>query len=141
MAGVSSLPSTPATVEANGHAPPSPSRPVQAHPGPDPAPASNADAIAALTLGVVGVTSLVLSFGLLVPLSLPCSILAWVFGLRGKDRSALRETLEGRSQAQAGLVLGMVGVALGALALIAWATMVSWGLWLDLIGPGGGGAD
>ncbi|MDQ6749957.1 MAG: DUF4190 domain-containing protein [Actinomycetota bacterium] len=137
MAGVSSLPVTPATFEANGHAPPSTSRPTQGHP----APASNADAIAALTLGVVGVTSLVLSFGLLVPLSLPCSILAWVFGLRGKDRSARGETHEGRSQAQAGLVLGRVGVALGALALIAWATMVSWGFWLDLIGPGGEGAD
>ena len=49
-------------------------------PPPGYVPASNGQATAGLILGIAGLTVLVLGMGVFFFVSLPCSILAWVFG-------------------------------------------------------------
>ena len=108
---VPSPPPTPTTV---------PGQPV----APAPAQPSNGQAVAALVLGICGLVFLVMAIGLLAPLSLPCSILAWVFGVKGR-RLADRGLAGQRGLAQAGFVMGVVGTVLGVLALIAWAVVIA----------------
>jgi hypothetical protein len=60
-------------------------------------------------------------FGLFFVFNLPPSIAAWVIGARAKERVDRGETTEGRSEAQAGVVLGIVGTVLGILAVVGWA--------------------
>ena len=91
---------------------------------PAPAGPPNGSATAALALGITSLALLVASTGLLVPISLPCAILAWVYGSRGLRRVRSGETSQGESQAKAGRICGIVGVGLSALALLFWAAIV-----------------
>jgi hypothetical protein len=91
---------------------------------PAPAGPPNGSATAALALGITALALLVTSTGLLVPISLPCAILAWVYGSRGLRRVRTGETDQGESQAKAGRICGMVGVGLSSLALLFWAAIV-----------------
>jgi hypothetical protein len=85
-------------------------------------PAGNAAALASLILGIAGIVLFFVgSFGLLFIVNMPCSILAWIFGVQGKRKIARGETTERRGMAQAGLALGIVGTVIGGLAIIAWA--------------------
>jgi hypothetical protein len=79
---------------------------------PPPAPPSDGRATASLALGITGLALLVTSTGLLAPIALPCSILAWVFG-RNREGSG-----------RAGRICGMVGVALGVLAVLLWTAVI-----------------
>jgi hypothetical protein len=90
--------------------------------GPLAAPVStNGHAVAALTLGIAGIVLFFASgFGLVFVLNLPCSVLAWVFGLRGMRRVDRGETAQRRGMAQAGMVLGVVGTIAGGLAIVGW---------------------
>lgn len=82
----------------------------------------NGHAVAALSLGVAGLVLFVVSgFGLVFILNLPCSILAWMFGVRGMRRVDRGETTARRGMAQAGMLLGVVGTVVGGLAIVAWA--------------------
>jgi hypothetical protein len=106
---------------------PAASAPPTAYPyAAQPAPAGppNGSAIAALVLGITSLALLVASTGLLVPISLPCAILAWVYGSRGLRRVRTGESNQGESQAKAGRICGIVGVGLSALALLFWAAIV-----------------
>jgi len=77
--------------------------------------------VASIALGGAGLFLLVMvGFGLLFFLNLPCSILAWIFGVQGKRVVDRGESPQHRGLAQAGMITGIVGVALGVLALIAW---------------------
>jgi hypothetical protein len=89
-----------------------------------PAGPPNGAATAALALGITSLALLVTSTGLLVPISLPCAILAWVYGSKGLGRVRSGETDQGKSQAKAGRVCGIVGVGLSALALLFWAAII-----------------
>jgi hypothetical protein len=91
---------------------------------PAPAGPPNGSATAALALGITSLALLVTSTGLLVPISLPCAILAWVYGSRGLGRVRTGETNQGESQAKAGRICGMVGVGLSALALLFWGAII-----------------
>jgi hypothetical protein len=95
-----------------------------AHAAVAPAGPPNGAATAALALGITSLALLVTSTGLLVPISLPCAILAWLYGSRGLRRVRLGETTQGESQAKAGRICGIVGVGLSALALLFWATII-----------------
>jgi hypothetical protein len=88
------------------HAPPG--YPYQALP-PEP---RDGKATASLVLGIAGLALLVTSTGLLAPVTLVLSILAWVFG-SGRD-----------GQARAGRICGMVGVGLAILAMLFWAAII-----------------
>jgi hypothetical protein len=109
-----------------GYSPAAPAPPAAYPYAARPAPAGppNGSATAALALGITALALLVTSTGLLVPISLPCAILAWVYGSRGLRRVRTGETDQGESQANAGRICGMVGVGLSSLALLFWAAIV-----------------
>ncbi|HEU4658041.1 MAG TPA: DUF4190 domain-containing protein [Capillimicrobium sp.] len=122
--GVAGLPATP---------PPQPPQPPRSDAPVDPGPPqrqhhagaapaagdpSNGMAVASLSLSIVGLALLVLTFGVLSFLSVPCSLLGWIFGHKAKQRPGER------GMAQAGFVTGIVGTVLGALALAAWIALV-----------------
>lgn len=65
-------------------------------------------ATASLVLGIVG----------LVICPLVCSVLAVVFGKQAKDQIAANPGMGGAGLAQAGVVLGWVGIVLSALGLV-----------------------
>ena len=109
-----------------GYSPVAPAPPTAYPYAARPAPAGppNGSATAALVLGITSLALLVASTGLLVPISLPCGILAWVYGSRGLSRVQTGETDQGGSQAKAGRICGIVGVGLSALALLFWGAIV-----------------
>jgi hypothetical protein len=85
-------------------------------------PAGNGAAVASLVLGIAGLALFFAAgFGLLFVLNLPCSVLAWIFGVQAKRKLDRGETTERRGMAQAGLALGVIGTVVGGLAIIAWA--------------------
>jgi hypothetical protein len=124
----------PAPIAAVPVQPPQPSQPPAAAGWAPPtaapryAPASgaprNPGAVASLVLGIVSVGAVVLTVGVFAVLTLPTAIAAWVMGRRAV-RAADREGLGQRSQAQAGFVLGIVGVVLSVLAIVVWIALLS----------------
>jgi hypothetical protein len=108
-----------------GYSPVAPAPPT-AYPYAQPPPEGppNGSATTALVLGITSLALLVASTGLLVPISLPCAIVAWVYGSRGLRRVRTGETNQGESQAKAGRICGIVGVGLSALALLFWGAIV-----------------
>ena len=120
--GMAPSPATPGFTAAGG---PSPIYPP--YPGPYPGPSPYApgpsypsypvmvaqktpgEATASLVLGIVG----------LFVCPIICSLLAIIFGIKARNMiDASGGYLGGRSQAQAGLVLGIVGMAIGTLGTI-----------------------
>jgi hypothetical protein len=53
--------------------------------------------------------------------NLPPAIAAWIVGVDARRRIARGETSERASAARAGVVLGVAGTLLGALAIVGWA--------------------
>lgn len=85
----------------------------------------NGKATAALVLGIAGlVLWLTLGFGVLFFVNLPLSILAWVFGVQAGRSVQRGETSRGAGSARAGMIMGIVGVAIGALSLVGWALLI-----------------
>lgn len=82
--------------------------------------AQRVEGVAALSLGVTGIVVLLFSMGLLALISLPLSVSAW-----GLGRTARRRAPAGASLAVAGEILGVVGAALGSLALTACTLVVA----------------
>jgi hypothetical protein len=94
-------------------APPTFVRPPRAGP-------TNGLALTSLILGLVGLGLLVLSLGWGFPITLPCSIAAWLCGANARTRINLGEATTGRGQAQAGYLLGIAGVVIGVAAAVGW---------------------
>jgi hypothetical protein len=92
---------------------------------------SNGLALTSLILGIVGVALLVFSLGIAFVFTLPCSIGAWITGAQARNRIALGETGAGRGQAQAGYILGILGVVLGVLAAVGWIALIASGVDLE----------
>ena len=84
---------------------------------------TNSAAVAALVLGISGVALTVLFAGWLFFLALPCSILAWIFGIQGKRKVDRGEVRTQRGMAKAGQALGIVGVVLGILLIVFWVVL------------------
>jgi hypothetical protein len=87
----------------------------------------NGSAVASLWCGIAGLVMFVFpaGFGLVFIFNLPASIAAWVLGVRGRRRVDRGETHEHRGTAQTGIILGVVGVAIGVLAIIGWALAIA----------------
>ena len=84
-----------------------------------PPPPSSGNATAALVLGICGFT--------VCPLL--CSIAAVIFAMRAyREIDASGGYIRGRGQAQAGLILGWIGIALSALFILAFAGLLVLGL-------------
>jgi hypothetical protein len=92
---------------------------------------TNGLALTALILGIIGVSLLVLSLGVLFIVTLPCSIGAWICAAQARARIAVGESSTGQGQAQAGFILGILGVVLGVMAMIGWIAALASGLDLD----------
>jgi hypothetical protein len=99
-----------------------------ARPAPEP---GNGLATTSLVLSVVALLILLPSFGLLLPLSLPFSIAAWVTGAFGRRQVADGTTKVGDGIAHAGIVLGIVGIVLAVIAAIVWGLLFANGLDLE----------
>lgn len=72
------------------------------------APRTEGTAVASLVLGIAGI--------LFCPFI--CPILAIVFGTQAKNKIRQDPSLQGQGMAQAGFILGIVGIALNVLGLI-----------------------
>jgi hypothetical protein len=117
-------PQQPAPPAAQGPPPTGPTfvRPADARPG-----ERNRAAIWALALGVAGLTLLVISFGSLFMLALPCSIAAWALGRRERRQIERGTTSHGEGQATAALWLGRIGVVAGVAAMVVFVALLASG--------------
>jgi hypothetical protein len=102
--------------------PPAPARAQPAAP-----PQTNGLALTAVILGAVGIGLTVITAGLGFLFSLPCSVGAWICGAQARTRYDLGETSTGRGQAQAGYVLGVLGVVIGVIAAVGWIVWLASG--------------
>jgi hypothetical protein len=89
---------------------------------------SNGLATTSLVLGLIGLLLLLPSGGLL---SLPCSIYAWRTGVQARRRVAAGVTSAGDGMAQAGRILGIVGVVAGAIVLTTLIVLLAAGVDLE----------
>jgi hypothetical protein len=121
-------PEVPAPAALPGPAPPRTDRPTFVKAG---AGQSNGLALTSLILGIIGVALLVVSLGLAFIFTLPCSIGAWICAAQARARIAVGESSTGRGQAQAGYILGVLGVVLGVMAMVGWIVAIASGLDLD----------
>ncbi len=98
--------------------------PVEAPPVP-PAPAApparNGSATVSLVLGILAVSLLFLSFGLLFLLTLPLSVTAWALGREARRSGAQN----GRGAAVAGEALGIAGTLLSLLLFAGCAALLT----------------
>jgi len=107
-----------------GYAPAPQQPPYPAYQPVQPLGPPNGNATASLALGIAGLGLLVTSTGLLAPVTLACSIVAWVQGSRALGRVQRGETNQGEGAARAGRICGIVGVALGVLGLLLWLAVL-----------------
>jgi hypothetical protein len=87
----------------------------------------NATAVWALVLGVTALALLLLSFGSLFVLTLPCSIGAWVLAVRARKQLEGSPAQTGAGQAVAALWLGRIGVIAGVAAMVVFIALVASG--------------
>jgi len=80
----------------------------------------NGQAVAGFVFSIVGVGLLVISFGLSTIVSLGCAITGVVLSRNGKRKVDSGQTPKHRGLAQAGFIIGWVGVGLSILATIGW---------------------
>jgi hypothetical protein len=99
-----------------------------AHLGPQPQEPANGPAVAGFVLGLSGLGLLVFTFGFLFIAALPCSVLAIIFGRKGKRKVQAGETRKHLGLARAGFIMGIVGTVLGVLAAAGW---IAWLATLD----------
>ena len=117
-------PQAPQYAPPGGYPPPSYGQPMPGYYAPRPSRPSNGAAVAALVLGIAGIALTLMFAGILFVVSIPCSILAWVFGVKGKraagdDPNDLTQPGQA-GLAQAGLICGIVGLVLAVLAIAFW---------------------
>jgi hypothetical protein len=115
--------------------PAQPAEPTAAPPAPPTAPVfaqpkrgeRNRAAGWALAFGIAGLVLLLLSFGTLFIVTLPCSVAAWVMGAQARRRIDGDETVQGRGQATAALWLGRIGVIAGVAAMVVFIVLLASG--------------
>jgi hypothetical protein len=123
-----------------GYPPPPPGVPQQGYPPPPPPgyvhPQSwgnqqpvpdNGQAVTGFVFSLVGVGLLVISFGLSTIISLGCGIVGVVCSRNGKRKVESGETPKHRGLAQAGYIIGWVGIGLSVLAIVIWALVIAFG--------------
>jgi hypothetical protein len=100
--------------------PPPPWGYPQQQPVPD-----NGQAVAGFVFSVIGLGLLVISFGLSTIISLGCAITGIICSRNGKRKVDAGETPKHRGLAQAGFIIGWVGVGLSILAIIGWIVAIA----------------
>jgi len=84
----------------------------------------NGAAIAGFVLSLVSAGLLFLSGGLSSIISVGCSIAAIVLSRKGKAKVERGETQKHHGLAQAGFIIGIVGLVLAVLATVIWALVI-----------------
>ena len=97
----------------------------------------NGQAVAGFVFSLVAVGLLVISFGLSTIVSLGCAITGVVLSRNGKRRVDAGQTPKHRGLAQAGFIIGWVGVGLSILATAGWILALA----LGAIDEGSSGGD
>jgi hypothetical protein len=87
----------------------------------------NGQAVAGFVFSLVGLGLLVISFGLSTVISLGCAITGIICSRNGKRKVDAGETPKHRGLAQAGFIIGWVGVGLSILAIIGWILVFALG--------------
>lgn len=113
-------------------APPPPAPQTHGYPPPwaypQPQVPDNGQAVTGFVFSLVGVGLLVISFGLSTILSLGCAIVGIICSRNGKRKVDSGETPKHRGLAQAGYIIGWVGLGLSLLATIGWIVAIAAGL-------------
>ena len=91
----------------------------------------NGLATTSLVLGMLGLLIIFLSVGIGFPLSLPCSIGAWVTGQLGRNQVAKGVTSAGDGIAHAGIILGIVGIIVAVVGAVVWIVLIASGVDLE----------
>jgi hypothetical protein len=94
---------------------------------PQPRVADNGQAVAGFVFSLVAVGLLVISFGLSSIVSLGCAITGVVCSRNGKRKVESGETPKHHGLAQAGFIIGWVGIALSVLATAGWILAIALG--------------
>jgi hypothetical protein len=84
----------------------------------------NGQAIAGFVLSIVSLGLLVISAGLSTIISIGCAIGGIICSRNGKRKVDAGETPKHRGLAQAGFIIGWVGLGLSILATIAWIVVI-----------------
>jgi hypothetical protein len=101
-----------------------PPPPGWGYPPPAPAQPDNGAAITGFVLSLVSGGLLFLSGGLSSIISVGCSIAAIVLSRKGKAKVERGETQKHQGLAQAGFIIGIVGLVLAVLATVIWAVVL-----------------
>ena len=149
-------PPPPAPQQTYGYPPPPPGygyqaqQPPPGYPYPHPYPPQwgyaappvpdNGQAVAGFVFSLVAVGLLVISFGLSTIISLGCAITGVVLSRNGTRKVARGETPKHRGLAQAGFIIGWVGVGLSILATAGWILAIALGA-IDESSSGGDPGD
>jgi hypothetical protein len=102
-----------------------------------PAP-DNGQAVVGFVFSVVGIGLLLISFGVSSIVSVGCSVTGVVCSRNGKRKVERGETPKHKGLAQAGFIVGWVGLALAILATAAWIVALALGAF-DESSTGGSG--
>jgi hypothetical protein len=100
-----------------------PPPPGWGYPPPPPQP-DNGPAVTGFVLSLVSAGLLFVSGGISSIVSIGCSIAAIVYARKGKAKVERGETQKNRGLAQAGFIIGIVGLVLAVLATLVWALIV-----------------
>ncbi|HKP21930.1 MAG TPA: hypothetical protein VJT68_10460 [Thermoleophilaceae bacterium] len=98
----------------------------------------NGQAVTGFVFSIVGVGLLVISFGLSSIVSVGCAITGIICSRNGKKKVERGETPKHKGLAQAGYIVGWVGLALSVLATAGWILAIVLGA-IDENSGGGGG--
>lgn len=101
-----------------------PPPPGWGYPPPAPPQPDNGAAITGFVLSLVSGGLLFLSGGLSSIISVGCSIAAIVLSRKGKAKVERGETQKHQGLAQAGFIIGIVGLVLAVLATVIWAVVL-----------------
>jgi hypothetical protein len=101
-----------------------PPPPGWGYPPPVPAQPDNGAALTGFVLSLVSAGLLFLSGGLSSIISIGCSIAAIVLSRKGKAKVERGETQKHHGLAQAGFIIGIVGLVLAVLATVIWALVI-----------------
>ena len=98
----------------------------------------NGQAVAGFVFSIVGIGLLVISFGLSSIVSVGCAITGIVCSRNGKKKVERGETPKHKGLAQAGYILGWVGLGLSVLATAGWILAIVLGAVDDSSGSSSG---
>jgi hypothetical protein len=87
----------------------------------------NGQAVTGFVFSIVGIGLLVISFGLSSIVSVGCAITGIICSRNGKRKVARGETPKHKGLAQAGFIVGWVGLALSILATAGWIVAIAVG--------------